>query len=138
VAHDIYGDPDCPLHIHEIRLANGDTITEVPASSVTVLGRNIPVAGGGWLRQFPYWFTSWAVRKINAKKLPAVVYFHPWELDPDTPRYHLELKNYVRQYGNLSSMRPKVIKLLDDFEFVPVNVFLATHRVDNTRRTPQK
>jgi len=44
---------------------------------------------------------------------PAIFYFHPWEVDADQPRVSgAPLKSRLRHYTNLSSMRPKLLKLL--------------------------
>ncbi len=118
IRHDIYGDPSAPRHPHYVSLSGGNTLIEIPASTVMILGRRFPLGGGGWLRQFPYWFTRWGIRRLNREGIPAVIYFHPWELEANIPRVKLDLKNRIRQYGGLSTMEIKVKKLLSDFDFM--------------------
>ncbi|MCK5127200.1 MAG: DUF3473 domain-containing protein [candidate division Zixibacteria bacterium] len=120
IKHDIYGDPKSPRRPYEIKIKSGGSLIEIPASTVEFLGVKIPVAGGGWLRQFPYWFTKWGIKKLNKNNTAAMTYFHPWELDINIPRVRLDLKNSVRQYGNIKSMQYKIERLLDDFDFVPM------------------
>jgi hypothetical protein len=63
-------------------------------STVDLLGRRLPVAGGGYLRLYPFALTCRAIQWLNRKRgLPAIVYLHPWELDPDQPRIHGGLCN---------------------------------------------
>ena len=126
IHHDLYGDPKAPRRIHELALAGTRKIIELPASTILLLGHRFPIAGGGWLRQLPYWFTRWGIKKLNSEGLPAIVYFHPWELDTDLPRVNLGWKNRVRQYGNLNTMEYKVRKLLDDFDFVTINEYIKS------------
>lgn len=135
IAHDIYGDPSAPRTAYEVPLPSNRSIIEIPASTVGVLGRRLPIGGGGWLRQFPYWFTRWGIRKLNRSGVPAMIYFHPWELDPDLPgsgfietvlRKRGSLKNWLRQYKNLVTMEAKIEKLLNDFDFVPAGEYIAS------------
>jgi len=128
IRHDIYGDPTCPRRIHDIVLPSGQYIVEVPASTIEILGTRIPIGGGGWLRQFPYWFTRRAIARLNRSEMPAVVYFHPWEMDVDIPRVPLSLKNRLRQYGNLRTMKTKVQRLLNDFDFLPMGEYIELLR----------
>jgi len=132
ISHDLYGDPQAPRRVHELALSENRKIIELPASTVMILGRRFPVAGGGWLRQLPYWFTHWGIKKLNREGIPAIVYFHPWELDTDLPRVDLGWKNRIRQYGNLNTMESKVRKLLNDFDFLTINEYIKyLKRPDN-------
>ena len=72
--------------IHK-RQVNGKEIWEIPVSTYSIAGFSVPISGGNYLRQFPHWlmmraFQSWC-RKTES---PFIIYFHPWELDPDLPR----------------------------------------------------
>jgi len=125
IRHDLYGDPGAPDRAYPVHLASGRTMIEIPASTVKAFGLRLPLGGGGWLRQFPYWFTRWGIRKLNREGLPAMVYFHPWELASDLPRVKLSLKNRIRQYGNLNTMEIKVENLLNEFEFGPISDYVA-------------
>ena len=125
IKHDIYGDPGAPRRPYDIMLSSGKTLVEIPATTVMILGRRMPLGGGGWLRQFPYWFTRRGIRRLNADELAAMVYFHPWELDANLPRIKLGFKNRLRQYANLNTMHIKVEKLLQDFDFGPINTYIS-------------
>ena len=49
--------------------------------------------------------------------MPAMVYFHPWELDPDQPRIRAPLRSRIRHYTNLATVEGKLNRLLSDFRF---------------------
>lgn len=135
IKHDIYGEPAAPRTAFHVRLPSGRAMIEVPASTVVVLGRKLAIGGGGWLRQFPYWFTRWGIKRLNRNQVPAMIYFHPWELDRNLPgskfvfsllRNKTTMKNWVRQYKNLITMETKIERLLTDFDFVPVSEYIAS------------
>jgi polysaccharide deacetylase family protein (PEP-CTERM system associated) len=135
IHHDIYGDPESPRKAFEVKTSSGKRIIEIPASTIVVLGRQMPLGGGGWLRQLPYWFTRRGIEKLNQENIPAMIYFHPWELErnlpgsrfaPDVIKSADSFKTWIRQYKNLVTMEIKVEKLLEDFEFIPLREYLAT------------
>ncbi len=116
IRHDLYGMPDAERFPH---WRGG--IMEFPPTTIRRLKNNFGAAGGGYLRLLPYRYTQWAIRKINKmEKQPAMVYFHPWELDPDQPRISAPLKSRLRHYTNLRGMQSKIEKLLQDFRFSTV------------------
>jgi polysaccharide deacetylase family protein (PEP-CTERM system associated) len=126
IVHDSYGIPEAPRFPHIKDLLSGAQIKEFPPSTVRILGSNIPVAGGGYLRLFPYQLTAWAIRHLNeAEHQPAMVYLHPWELDPHQPRITASWLSRFRHYQNLDSTETKCLKLLDDFSWGPMEEVLA-------------
>ena len=88
-----------PRHFaHQLQTATG-SLTEYPPATVRVLGANLPSAGGGYLRILPLWYTEWALRRLERESGgAAVVYLHPWELDPERPRIAAQLKSRIRHY----------------------------------------
>ena len=117
VAHDHYGMPLAPRFPY--KPLSGKDFTEFPLTTVRKLGRNIPCAGGGYFRLFPYGISRWAMRHVNETyQEPAVFYFHPWEIDPDQPRPEgSSLKTKFRHYVNLDKMEHKLSRLLSDFRW---------------------
>ncbi|MCD6705044.1 MAG: DUF3473 domain-containing protein [Thiobacillus sp.] len=126
VKHDHYGMPDAPRFPHR---PNGEAgILELPPTTLPLLGRNLPAAGGGWFRLLPYEVSRWMLRRVNARdQAPCMFYFHPWELDAGQPRQHgISAKTRFRHYVNLQRMPGRLRKLLNDFEWDRVDrVFLA-------------
>jgi polysaccharide deacetylase family protein (PEP-CTERM system associated) len=126
VRHDNYGIPDAPRFPYTKRLRCGQEISEFPPSTLRVLGNNIPVAGGGYLRLFPYKLTAWAINYLNrTERQPAMVYLHPWEIDPNQPRISASWLSRFRQYNNLDSTETKFQKLLDEFSWAPMEEVLS-------------
>ena len=126
VIHDYYGIADAPRFPHFQGLGGGRQIREFPPSTVRVWGMNLPVAGGGYLRLLPYGVTAWAIRHINEQeKQPAMVYLHPWEIDPDQPRISAPWRSRFRHYQNLDSTAPKILRLLEEFSWAPMEQVLG-------------
>ena len=92
---------------------------EFPISSVSILGQNIPCAGGGYFRLWPYALSKLAIKQVNKRDgWPFIFYFHPWELDPDQPRpANVALKSRFRHYLNLNIMEARLRRLLSDFSW---------------------
>jgi polysaccharide deacetylase family protein (PEP-CTERM system associated) len=113
IFHDRYGIPTAERHIHKI---SGNFI-EIPISTVRYLRVNIPACGGGYFRMYPYKLIKHFIKKLNKSNMPAVVYLHPWEFDPDHPRHDIKGFNKFRQFVNINSVENKLNKLLNDFSF---------------------
>jgi polysaccharide deacetylase family protein (PEP-CTERM system associated) len=118
VRHDLYGMPEAPRFPYWHSIVNGLRLFEFPPSTIRIGNLNLGVAGGGYLRHFPYSISHMAIRIINnIEHMPAIVYFHPWELDPDQPRIPAKLRSRLRHYTHLSTMESKLSKLLHNVRF---------------------
>lgn len=121
VKHDLYGMPDAPRFPYWRQTSGHSAIFEFPPSTVQLGNFNLGVGGGGYFRLIPYFISKRALRYINKKEYkPAMVYFHPWEIDPDQPRIPAKLRSRLRHYTNLSTMESKIEQLLRDFRFTTV------------------
>ena len=123
IRHDTYGSPEAPRQAY--RDASG--VLEIPVSTVRLAGRNLPCAGGGFFRLYPYALFRWGLRRINEHDgLPGMFFIHPWEIDPGQPRMpSLPLKTRFRHYLNLSRVEARLHRLLADFRWARVDeVFL--------------
>ncbi len=114
VRHDLYGAPDAP-RVPWRPDPNG--VLELPMTTVRLGGRNLPCAGGGWFRMFPYGLFRTGLARVNAQeKLRGIFYFHPWEIDPSQPRVaEAPPRSRLRHYTGLSTMQGKLGRLLRDF-----------------------
>lgn len=118
IRHDRYGIPDAPTRPGRIALADGRSITEFPLSTCRIAGLRAPVAGGGYFRLLPYWFTCWGLGTINRNdRLPFIFYLHPWEIDAAQPRIRASLLSRFRHYTNLDACEARLARLLRDFRF---------------------
>lgn len=124
IHHDRCGIPNAARHIHKWQ---GSSMIEFPFSTVRFFGNNIPVAGGGYFRLYPYQFTKWAIRKINRSNLPAMVYIHPWEIDPGQPRMNIGMMYGFRHYVNLEQNEDKIRTLIKDFKFTTISDILTSN-----------
>jgi polysaccharide deacetylase family protein (PEP-CTERM system associated) len=99
---------------------------EFPVSTLRLGGRNWPVAGGGYFRLLPLWVTRQAIARINAEGHPAVVYLHPWELDPEEPEVsHASALSRFRHRLNLDKTEARLRRLLAGGEFGPLREVFA-------------
>lgn len=126
IHHDRYGIPDAPRFPHRRSVGGGADLAEFPLSTVARGRWRLPVAGGGYFRLFPYAVTRRAVRYLNEReRQPAILYFHPWEIDPGQPRLPGGRLSRFRHTVNTGSTEPKLRRLLGDFSFGPVREVLA-------------
>jgi hypothetical protein len=57
---------------------------EFPLTTFRLAGKNLPVAGGGYLRLLPASGVARAFAHINNREhQPGILYLHPWEIDAD-------------------------------------------------------
>jgi len=121
IVHDRYGIPDAARFPHRVAAGPGVEMGEFPLSTVCRFGWRFPVAGGGYFRLFPYRLTRRAVRSLNeGEGQPAIVYLHPWEIDPDQPRLPVGGLTRIRHSVNTRTTESKIHRLLRDFRFAPV------------------
>lgn len=119
VLHDRYGLPGANPWCHELTTSSG-SLMEAPPSTVSVFGLRLPIAGGGYFRLFPYPTLQRWLHKVEVQGHPLVLYFHPWELDPEQPRMNGSLFSQFRHYLNLDKTEGRLRSLLKDFAFAPV------------------
>jgi polysaccharide deacetylase family protein (PEP-CTERM system associated) len=129
-----YGSEGIPQTTYDIDTSSG-TIREIPLSSVTILKKRIPAAGGGYLRVFPFWFNCWAIRRMNQEGRPAVVYMHPYEFATrplpirfngnGLSRHFNALLQHRKQLINRSQSSTKLEYLVKTFKFQTISDFLG-------------
>ncbi len=126
IRHDLYGMPSAPRFAY--RPFHDSDFLEIPITTTTLLGRQLPCGGGGFFRLFPYWLSRQNLRRVNLQEgQPGLFYFHPWEIDPDQPRQQgLPLKTRFRHYLNLHRTEQRLRRLLTDFAWDRMDrVFVA-------------
>jgi polysaccharide deacetylase family protein (PEP-CTERM system associated) len=131
VHHDRYGMPEAPRAPHRIRQKGAQELWELPPATLRACGRNLPAAGGGYLRLLPYAITSLTLRRLSSSGLPGVVYTHPWEYDLGQPRLPLPRLRALRHYARIRTCAGKLERLLREFEFGT-----CAEVLDAARRTP--
>ena len=118
VHHPVYGNPTAPRSAYAV--AHG-SLMEFPIATWKIAGRNLSVGGGAYLRLLPYQYihrglTAWE----KEMQTPAMLYLHPWEIDPYQPYIPLSFQSTVRQTWGTTMMEEKLQRLLTQFRFAPV------------------
>lgn len=121
IRHDHYGWPDSPRFAW--KPVQDSPLVELPVTTAKWGRRTLAAGGGGFFRLLPYAFSRWAIRQVNEQAgRPAIIYFHPWEIDPDQPRVaDAPLRSKLRHYSNLSVMAAKLRRLTRDFAWTRVD-----------------
>ena len=120
IRHRRYGIANAPRGIHRW---HDCPLIECPPATVSLMGRNLPVAGGGYFRLLPGAVARRAVRRINRENMPAVLYLHPYELDTHGIRAHQRMGVRVSRRRHLTQalfrgrMERRLRTLLGQFEF---------------------
>jgi polysaccharide deacetylase family protein (PEP-CTERM system associated) len=119
VRHDRYGVPGAPRAPF---LAQGASrsILEIPPATFRLLGMNVPTGGGGYFRLLPLAMMHRTLRQVARHCSPAVamLYFHPWEFDPEQDRLPLRRFNAFRTYVGITRSRARLLTLLERYPFV--------------------
>lgn len=116
VRHPDYGVPRAPTTPYRISGQQGELV-EFPPLTWDVVGKHVPVGGGGYLRLFPLALLRAGLRQKEARGVPGCLYLHPWEVDPDQPRQALGGLRGFRHYVNLRRTHGKLDRLLQQYPF---------------------
>jgi polysaccharide deacetylase family protein (PEP-CTERM system associated) len=126
VRHPRYGIPSFSRVPRRLRTRGGREIREFPLTTLRILGRNVGASGGAYLRILPLGLLCRAFREMNEAGQPAVLYVHPWEVDPDQPRLRVGGWGRFTHYANLAATSARLDRLLGSFEFAPMAEVLAS------------
>jgi polysaccharide deacetylase family protein (PEP-CTERM system associated) len=124
IRHDRYGMPEADPYYH-LRSTSSGTIWEIPPSTVQFGSLRAPIGGGGYFRLVPYGVLRPLLKQVEGNGHPLVMYFHPWEIDPEQPRLKASLVSVFRHYVNLSKTQNRLTRLLTDFRFAPIDEAIA-------------
>ncbi len=120
IHHPRYGIPGAPRKPYLVRWMTR-SIVEFPPATLRLPRVTLPVAGGGYLRWFPYWVTKFALQKLQREGSVATCYMHPYELDTAEGEYlpyPVPFTLRWSQFSNRRSVKSKLIRLLREFRFV--------------------
>lgn len=124
----LYGVPNAPLNIYKpskMDITKEDSSGKIIEFPMTVLkiGKNIPIAGGFYLRVLPLWFLSCGIRQVN-KTRPAIIYIHPWETYSGTPIMKVPVFSKFVTYYGINSALFKIEYLLKEFKFESIKTVI--------------
>lgn len=115
-----YGIGDAPYQPHVAITPSGYRLTELPVACYRIIGRRVPVGGGGYFRLFPYALIRRAISQLRAERQPATIYMHPYEYDPiefAELNYPVPWKTRLHQGLGRRSFPGKVDRMLGEFSF---------------------
>ena len=117
--HPLYGSIDMSgyEHLSKMIYRSGDFM-EFEATTLPVLGKNIPISGGGYLRLFPWLIMKTLINQYIKKNDLYVLYIHPFELSqlpvPAVPNTTTTLTKFRYLHGRnqVISRIKKLVNLL--------------------------
>jgi polysaccharide deacetylase family protein (PEP-CTERM system associated) len=122
----MYGVSSAPIHPYRVhpddpfaegRPESGEGgFVEFPLA-VSGSSVRLPVAGGFYARLFPTWLLKRGIRHLNTYAVPAMLYFHPWEFNPEVPIRDLPWHKRFVSFHNVETLETKFDELLSSFEF---------------------
>lgn len=116
-----YGIANWPVYPVQTRLKAGKAIVELPIATITGLGQNWPVAGGGYHRLLPSPVIHWAIKHVHQTERPFIAYCHPYEFDASEfieLKPMIPLKTRLHQGLGRRSFQSKFEKMLTTFEVI--------------------
>lgn len=131
----LYGVRNAPTRLYKPSIEDvskedeDSDLWEFPLLVHTFLGLRIPAAGGFYLRLLPQNIIKSAVIKSNRRGYPAVLFFHSWEMDPDTPRLKIGLYKSFVTYHNLGTMENRLRSVLSQFEFTSFRDYIEENKL---------
>ncbi|AET70697.1 polysaccharide deactylase family protein, PEP-CTERM locus subfamily [Desulfosporosinus orientis DSM 765] len=120
----LYGLPSAPRFTYHPKYEGTPlSLLEVPSSTIRILNKNIPFAGGFYFRVLPYIIISQSIRMLNKEGQPAIVYLHPREIDPEQPRLNLSVKESLIHYFGVNGCEKKLTRILKKFELTSIEEY---------------
>lgn len=118
VRHDRYGVPGAPRGPFWAG-GRSNSLLELPPLTLRFAGLNLPIGGGGYFRLLPRMMMEAAFRQVKRRVRPSVamLYFHPWEFDPE--QLHLPIGKIAafRTYTGIRRSRSRMQRFLDSHQF---------------------
>ena len=131
--HPLYGSLEMSGYTSDSKyIYRKDDFLEFEVTTYPILGKNVPISGGGYLRLFPWLFMKELVRRHLKKNDIYILYIHPFELSrlpvPDVPASTSMLTKFRFGHGrNMVVERLKrLTDLLDSHEY-EFTTFRAIH-----------
>jgi len=135
-----YGWSSFNKNITKINFKEGRSLYEIPMSTDTMFGREIPCLGGSYFRLLPISFTKRSFLNVSKDRFP-IFFIHPYELDEERyPDYFFEalkdksLKVKARVLFmrlNRKNVAYKLSQLLEEYDFGTMFSVLDTATGDN-------
>jgi polysaccharide deacetylase family protein (PEP-CTERM system associated) len=125
IARRRYGMPRASRWPHRIPIDGQRSIAEFPLPTIRVGPLNLPATGGAYLRLLPLSLQRRALGRLLAERQPFVLSVHPWELDPDQPRFAVGIRTRWTHYHNLGRAERRLNDLLSLGGYRPIAQVLS-------------
>ncbi len=113
-----YGGYPCQQEPHQFTKApSGRPMPELPMSVLRLGPVKLPFSGGGYLRLLPGPAIRYGFNRFNNRGLPVVVYLHPRDFAPESPRVPMPLYRKFKCYVGLKTTKRKLRMLLQRYRF---------------------
>jgi len=120
----IIGNPSYPWDPHTRSTPAGELL-ECPPLVERRFGQTFPLGGGWGLRMTAPARVLAAIEQRNRRGLPATLFVHPWEIDPDPPRVPLPLAKRFVHYFRLEGFAGRLEAVLRGARFAPMGEVLS-------------
>jgi polysaccharide deacetylase family protein (PEP-CTERM system associated) len=114
--HPVYGYPNARRHPYTIDRPSG-TLVEIPATTLELLGRILPAAGGAYFRLLPLALVQSGFRQASRNGVRGTFYIHPWELDEWKPEVKAPALQKARTFWGTRRTWPRLERLFSEFSF---------------------
>ena len=128
-----YGSPNGRTDPHWLERPAG-RLAEFPPSTLQLWGLRLPAAGGAYFRLFPYGIARAALRQCERRGASGTFYIHPWEVDPEQPRFDVPWSTRLRHYGGLRGTAGRLDRLLAEFRFTAIETNVLLRRNNDAPR----
>ena len=115
----VVGNPAYPQRPH-LRHTTAGSIVELPPFVGRWFGQQVPLGGGWGLRTARPATVLKAIDASNRNGVPAVLWVHPWELDPQPPRVRLPPRLWAAHYVGLGGFAGRLSDVLSGARFGPL------------------
>jgi polysaccharide deacetylase family protein (PEP-CTERM system associated) len=116
-----------PSTPYRLELPSGRTLWEYPITTLDVGGRALPMGGGGYWRILPAGVLARGFRRLGELNTHPVLYFHPYECDPEplhtdlsappSPRQRVgSVLRYLKANPGRRLIVPRIQRIARDFE----------------------
>jgi peptidoglycan-N-acetylglucosamine deacetylase len=134
--HPFYGIPNESREPHYLPFkTNGESghqqIMEFPVLTQRLLFFNLTVGGGAYLRFMGKRVLARSIKEANNHGAPAVVYFHPWEIDSFIPEVAFNSAIKLITFYNISKTRSYLNELLKEFKFISIRDYKILNDKDS-------
>ncbi|MEX2048878.1 MAG: XrtA system polysaccharide deacetylase [Gemmatimonadota bacterium] len=118
--HPTYGYPQAERDPYWIERPAG-ALAELPATTMHLLGSNLPASGGAYFRLLPYALVRAGLRQAARRQRAGMFYIHPWELDDWAPDVAAPWHQRVRTFAGRRRCWARMERMFGEFTFQRVD-----------------